>query len=283
MTKPVPTALANDLAAGVSTLCRLWRLKPKTKDTMRFTDHDYDVILPEGRFKSSRSLEASAINNVVNSLATNLEVTAALGEDITYLDVLRKVYQGASVEIVLVNYEALGHGEMVLFSGVVGATMCPSKLQAVFSCRSGNELANKPLTERFTPGCRADFGDSRCGFNLDTVRANMTVTSVTASGTGPTAFFTQLTNPNNHWNGGKIQWLTGPNAGAVQEVAVSQANGLVRLFLPPPHAPLVGNTAYIWRGCPKTVDACRAYGNILNYRGEPYVPGDDFNVKQGTR
>jgi hypothetical protein len=26
-------------------------------------------------------------------------------------------------------------------------------------------------------------------------------------------------------------------------------------------------------GCTKRVEDCRAYGNIVNFRGEPYVPG----------
>ena len=116
------------------------------------------------------------------------------------------------------------------------------------------------------------FGDARCKFNLATVTAPFEVTAV-----GGAQVFTSadlVAASLNLYRLGTVVWLTGANVGNRVEVAGNSA-GVVSLLFKPPYQIQVGDTGNIIRGCSKTIAACTGYANVPNYRGEPYVPGDD--------
>ena len=48
-------------------------------------------------------------------------------------------------------------------------------------------------------------------------------------------------------------------------------------WLPPEDMPKIGDTFTITAGCDKTFATCKTrFGNHLNFRGFPHVPGSDF-------
>jgi hypothetical protein len=77
--------------------------------------------------------------------------------------------------------------------------------------------------------------------------------------------------------GGVLTWESGDNAGRSIEVkAWTQASGQIELFLPMGYAIGVGDAFRIHPGCDKRLDTCiDRFANVLNFRGEPYVPGQD--------
>jgi hypothetical protein len=80
--------------------------------------------------------------------------------------------------------------------------------------------------------------------------------------------------------GGVLTWETGPNAGRSIEVkSWTQAAGQLELFLPMGYAIESGDTFRIHPGCDKRLETCiDRFANVLNFRGEPYVPGADSLV-----
>jgi hypothetical protein len=80
--------------------------------------------------------------------------------------------------------------------------------------------------------------------------------------------------------GGVLTWETGPNAGRSIEVkAWTQATGAIELFLPMGYAIEAGDLFRIHPGCDKRLDTCvERFANVLNFRGEPYLPGADSLV-----
>ncbi|UTC28373.1 hypothetical protein GURKE_03470 [Brevundimonas phage vB_BpoS-Gurke] len=78
-----------------------------------------------------------------------------------------------------------------------------------------------------------------------------------------------------YYDGGLLIWETGKNAGRAQEIKVSSGNA-VTLFQRPYHIPQAGDRFVIHPGCDKTRSTCKEkFANILNFRGEPDVPGQD--------
>ena len=74
---------------------------------------------------------------------------------------------------------------------------------------------------------------------------------------------------------GLVTWLTGANAGYSMDVR-QFTPGLVTLALPMSYPIAVGDTYTIVAGCDKTAATCKTrYGNLMNFRGEPFVPGTD--------
>lgn len=102
------------------------------------------------------------------------------------------------------------------------------------------------------------------------------VTSVTGSANGGrTVIPTNLTETAGYYDGGLLVWETGKNAGRAQEIK-SWAEGALNLFQRPFHIPAAGDRFVIHPGCDKTRATCAAkFSNILNFRGEPDVPGQD--------
>ena len=78
--------------------------------------------------------------------------------------------------------------------------------------------------------------------------------------------------------GGVLTWETGANAGRSIEVkSWTQATGQLELFLPMGYAIEQGDAFRIHPGCDKRLDTCiDRFANVLNFRGEPYVPGQDL-------
>lgn len=82
-------------------------------------------------------------------------------------------------------------------------------------------------------------------------------------------------NATGYYDGGLITWETGLNAGRTQEIK-TWALGVLTLFERPFHLPQEGDRFVLHPGCDKTRDTCVSkFSNILNFRGEPDVPGQD--------
>jgi len=89
------------------------------------------------------------------------------------------------------------------------------------------------------------------------------------------------------FNGGALEFEDGDNAGRVIEVRDwAQSTRTVTLFLPTSFTIAVGAKVRLYPGCDKRSATCIAKfalagttdfanGNIKNFRGEPYVPGQD--------
>src|SRR5208282_842282 len=86
-----------------------------------------------------------------------------------------------------------------------------------------------------------------------------------------------------YFDNGVVTWLTGNNAGLSMEVQ-SYVPGQVILFQPMPYLIQVGDTYTISAGCDYSFATCKArFNNVLNFRGEPYVPGVDQIIQVGKQ
>ncbi|MGE4486375.1 MAG: DUF2163 domain-containing protein [Synergistaceae bacterium] len=75
--------------------------------------------------------------------------------------------------------------------------------------------------------------------------------------------------------GGTVEWVTGENTGKVMEIK-SVTGGLVTMYLPMNYTIAVGDEFIATPGCTKKLFTCRdTYNNVLNFRGEPFIPGQD--------
>jgi hypothetical protein len=79
------------------------------------------------------------------------------------------------------------------------------------------------------------------------------------------------------FDGGGLILEGGLNNGVTREVKQwTQTGSLVRLFLQPTFDVRPGQKLRLYPGCDKRLATCRdRFSNVINYRGEPYVPGND--------
>ena len=82
-----------------------------------------------------------------------------------------------------------------------------------------------------------------------------------------------------------MTWLTGPNAGRAIEVKTwtNLGGGVadIEVFLALPYPFTLTDTLYLAPGCDKRyVATCIwRFGNRLNFRGEPFLPGQDWMLQ----
>jgi hypothetical protein len=107
------------------------------------------------------------------------------------------------------------------------------------------------------------------------VKGWKTVSTVAAVSSARSFVPTALSDPAGWYDGGILVWETGRNAGRVQEIK-SWDGGFLTLFLRPFYTPAIGDRFVLHPGCDKTRSTCSTkFSNILNFRGEPDVPGMD--------
>lgn len=95
---------------------------------------------------------------------------------------------------------------------------------------------------------------------------------------------TELGQADDHWALGYIEWLTGANAGTRGMVEKSdQGDTSATLVETPLNAVAVGDTGIVRLGCDKLPVTCRdRFDNIVNFRGEPFVPTPDILTPRPT-
>lgn len=84
-----------------------------------------------------------------------------------------------------------------------------------------------------------------------------------------------------YFDGGLITFTSGLCDGFSQEVK-AYVPGQITLHLPMPYALAAGDTYSLVAGCDKALSTCRdRFSNVVNFRGEPYLPGIDKVLQTG--
>ncbi len=148
------------------------------------------------------------------------------------------------------------------------------------------------IFEVTTAGTTSDTAPTFTG-TIDGTTADGTVTFTTRQAWSRTATVTAVTDrlnftvtfdeadvreTDNWFLGGLITWTSGNNDGRKIEIkGFVAATDDVQMYLPQPFDVEVGDTLTLAPGCFKRIqeDCIDKFDNVINFRGEPYVPGQD--------
>ena len=270
--KTASSAMNTHILGETTSLATCWKVTRKDGLIFGFTDFDRDLVVESVTYMAATGYTRSAIHTIANLAVDNLDIESALDSDIlTAGDLRAGVWDGATVEIFLVNWANLANGKIILKRGTIGEV----ELQDVTfkaELRGLTQALSQQIVELYTPDCRADLGDSRCKVNL----AALTVTGAVTDMTDRRSFEdSSRTEENAYWNGGLVTWTSGDNQGRRMEIK-SFVAGAFTLYLPMESNIAVGDEYSLRPGCDKSFATCKArYNNVNNFRGEPHVPGND--------
>jgi uncharacterized phage protein (TIGR02218 family) len=80
----------------------------------------------------------------------------------------------------------------------------------------------------------------------------------------------------NAYGYGRLRWVSGANCGLESPVLRSEGGVLTRRE-EPHFMPSIGDLVELHEGCDKAFATCRTrFANVLNFRGEPHLPGMDL-------
>lgn len=270
--KTLSFALTNHLQQEVTTLATCWKLTRRDGTVMRFTDHDRDIVFEANMYLAATGFTPTAVSGSAGLAVDNLDVEGMLDSSaLTEEDIHAGKYDHAELEVFMVNYASPSDGKLPLRTGWLGEVRYTDG-KFVAEVRGLTQRLQQRVGELYSPGCRADFGDSRCGINLAGVTTTGTLTGVTSRST---ILDSARMEASGVFSFGRIAFTSGANNGIAMEIK-HYTKGKIVLALPLPYPPQAGDTYTITQGCDKSFSTCSVrYSNAVNFRGEPHVPGLD--------
>ena len=280
--KQISTGLATHIAGEVTTLATCWKLTRRDNTVFGFTDHDSDIIVDSVLYKAESGFTPSAVQNSASLSVDNLDIEGMLSAgNITEADIMAGLYDFAEIEIFQVNYNDISHGKLKLRRGWLGEVSLVNQ-QFVAEVRGLTQRLSQTIGELYSAACRATFADSRCKINPASYTVSGTVSGVTSS---REFIDSTRTEASGLFNFGKIIFSSGANNGLSMEIKEFISSGKITLVLPMPYSINIGDSYNMVQGCDKTLETCAGqYNNVINFRGEPHVPGLDSMLETaGTR
>lgn len=262
----MPVYFATELE-GVATF---WRIYRRDGVTLGFTSHDRDLTFEGIRHRAAPGMQPSAIRLSDDLSADSAEVEGALSHDaISQRDLSAGLFDAAQIQIGAVNWETLEHD--VLYSGHLGQVEF-QRGNFTAELKSAKSLLEQDLVPRTSPTCRAEFCGPQCKlpaskFSSIAVIAAIdhATNTISVAGIDPALFID-----------GQVRFLDGSQCGLVFGIIQATESELV-LDRPIDAGMAAGMPAILRQGCDHTLATCSArFGNTINFRGEPFLPGNDL-------
>ena len=119
--KVASTQIATHIAGETTTLATCWKVTRRDGLVLGFTDHDQDLTVDGLLYQASTGYTRSAIHGIADLSVDNLDIESALNSDtLDAADLRAGLWDGAEVEIFLVNWATLSQGKIILKRGTIG-------------------------------------------------------------------------------------------------------------------------------------------------------------------
>lgn len=270
--------LLDHLATRCTTVCRCWGVTRQDGLKLGFTDHDRDLAFDGFVFSAGSGLTASVLEQSTGMSVDNAEAVGALSAAaVTEEDLRAGRFDSAEVAVWLVNWSE-PEQRMLRFRGTIGEV---SQAGITFRAelRGLTDALNRPTRRVFQKDCSAVLGDTRCKVDLSDPAYQAEVTILAMR--GASSLLVERGAFTERWfAGGSLAFQTGAAKGlsAVIRMDTLHEDGRqIDLWKTPAVMPVIGDRLLIRAGCDRTASTCRnKFGNFLNFRGFPDLPGDDW-------
>lgn len=270
-----------------------WALASVTFDDASITFDDLFIpsTTPEfdGLYRAGANISASTVQSGSDLAPDNMDVDGAIPNtvtdvvDVTVADIEGGLLRQAPVTVFFVNWTAPNAGQVIMRRGFLGEIARDSDGMYTTEIRGLLQLLSQVFVETYGERCVVKrFGDERCKLDL----APYTHTGAVTAVTNRKAFSTNLVlDPYPDFRGGAFTFVTGDNAGYLREAksGADPAEGGFTFWEGWPAEPQVGDTFSVVQACDRTATACKAYNNLVNFRGHGlFIPGIDALSKGPT-
>ena len=279
--------LADHLKTGATTVCRCWAVTRNDGVELGFTDHDTDIEFETILFRADSGMTAKEVEQSAGLSVDNSEAIGVLSHSaISETHIEKGLFDGAEVRYWLVNWSNVSEREL-RFRGEIGEIRRNSG-EFTAELRGLAEALNKPNGRVFQRGCRAVLGDSECQF--DTSMAEFCYTGAPLGNTDNSIFeFDGLATYAVGWFTKGMLSVSDGSAGVKpalikNHTILESGNHEIELWQPLKTELPEGAALRLVAGCDKRMKTClQKFDNLLNFRGFPDIPGEDWLVSTPIR
>lgn len=139
-------AMSAHLAQEVTMLATCWKLTRRDETVLGFTDHDVDLVVDEVLYKARSGMTPTAVSSSLGLAVDNMDIEGLLDDEaITEADIIAGAYDGAKIDVFMVNYADIEAGAIALTKGWLGEVTLKGKQFIVDVRRVSARSCNRPL------------------------------------------------------------------------------------------------------------------------------------------
>lgn len=276
------SGFAAHIASGATTLANCWRISRNDGVVLGFTDHDVALDFDGTEFEPAGGFDGGETATKLGQQVDTSEVLGIVHADaVSEEDILLGRYDDASVETWRVNWRNVDERHLMRRDTVGEIT----RIDGVFrlELRSAQHALNVPKGKIYQALCGTELGTAQCSIDLEDAAYTTTATiSAVTARHGVTIGL--LSGFESGWfDYGYALWTSGKRLGkrdrltaqvnATLETALTFAEVVEDWIVP-------GDTLTLYAGCDRRFETCRTkFDNVVNFRGHPHIPGNDFVLR----
>ncbi len=268
-------------------LARLWWIIRTDNFYLRLTDHDHELVGPDGQiYTPMGGFDPTAIRKAAGLEDQNADFRGVLSSGaITFDDLRVGRWDEAEINEYVVDFRFPWAGTMQHTRVWISETRFDGEQWHA-------QISGIPYWLRFNVGrthtrtCDADLGDARCGVDVTPLQQSGSVTVVLEDRI-EFEISLPIGQSDGFFDDGEVVWQSGPNLGLLSQVRSYEdlTPRKMRLYLRTPFPVVVGDTFLLTPGCNKlgrTGDCKNKFNNLVNFRGFEDIPGTNDTLRTPT-
>jgi uncharacterized phage protein (TIGR02218 family) len=262
----------------LTTLAFLWRVERSDGIALGFTSHDCDLVRDGFVYRAAPGMVPSAIRLSDGFDADDVDLDGALTSGaFTEHDLRAGRWDGARLKLSAVDWADPDAEAVVLVRGTFGSVALRDGQFSV-GLRGVAAVFDRAVAEETSPACRATLGDRRCRVDLAGRRRRVAVVGIA----GSVVTLDAAPAADGAHDFGTLRWIDGALAGIEARILAS-AGTTLSLADAPPASLALPVAVELLEGCDRQLATCRdRFANVVNFQGEPHLPGNDLLTRYGS-
>lgn len=254
----------------LTSMALCWRLERCDGAGIALTSHDEALIRSDVTYEAAPAMLPASVTRGLGLDPAAGEINGALDSaSLSDADLSLGRWDGAAMELRLFDWADADRESVRLLAGEIGSVAIDGDSFSA-DLQGAAARLNGAVCPATSAECRAEFGDKLCRVDL----ASRSVRAVVTASVGAAVTINRTVD--DRFVLGRLRYMSGPNCGL--STIVLAASGSTVHVRDLPRAPIdAGCVIELREGCDKRFQTCSSrFGNAVNFRGEPHLPGNDL-------